>query len=509
MTSGNPYNFNLPVSEEMFFGREKLVSDLYNELMASPGDSIALLGGRRMGKTSVLQALSRKISIENQSSLSLAIPVFIDLSDGEITSPKTFFNKFIELAESQVSAYTPPTRIDKRLSAVSYLKQALPAWVAAISEQTGKSVRFILILDESEKISNKSWTKGLFGSLRSLLIAQETKLLLKLIMAGAYPFMAQVSKDGSPLHNIVKYFTLSNLSKDDTVDLIQKPTGLENSQTVDEIYKSSGGHPFLTQFIMHHLFESIDKATPDAVRTIAQDFCTQRPLDFDEWMRHVGSVGEKLYKEICQASAPVNTKTLIQTVKQPSANLILQALIYYGMVNKAEQGFIPTNNIFRNWFEDYYLPAKQAASRSGTRQRAKNHHPTQYFNGPYYDYSTKTGALTGNTGFSLGAGSSSSVDYSKNGLSADDVTKIFSVIWEKAQQVNSEHKPSVENAIKKLEEEAAKGDGADENKLEAWIGFLADIAPDVFEVAVTTFANPALGLGMVFKKIADKARNKQ
>jgi hypothetical protein len=53
--SNNPYNYNLPVNPDMFFGRQKDVQTLVQHLAKlDKGDSFALVGGRRMGKTSLL-----------------------------------------------------------------------------------------------------------------------------------------------------------------------------------------------------------------------------------------------------------------------------------------------------------------------------------------------------------------------------------------------------------------------------------------------------------------------
>lgn len=52
VSNRNPYNYNLPVSSEMFFGRHDDVNNFYTQLATIPGDSMALIGGRRMGKTS-------------------------------------------------------------------------------------------------------------------------------------------------------------------------------------------------------------------------------------------------------------------------------------------------------------------------------------------------------------------------------------------------------------------------------------------------------------------------
>src|SRR5262249_1551441 len=56
MTS-NPFNFNLPTRFEDFIGRHAEVKSIADDLYARNGDSYCILGGRRIGKTSLLYAL--------------------------------------------------------------------------------------------------------------------------------------------------------------------------------------------------------------------------------------------------------------------------------------------------------------------------------------------------------------------------------------------------------------------------------------------------------------------
>lgn len=60
--------------------------------------------------------------------------------------------------------------------------------------------------------------------------------------------------------------------------------------------------------------------------------------------------------------------------------------------------------------------------------------------------------------------------------------------------------------IVKVKAEANKGAQADPGRLEKLVNTMGVMAPDIFEVAVTTLANPLAGVGLVMKKIGDKAK---
>ena len=64
----------------------------------------------------------------------------------------------------------------------------------------------------------------------------------------------------------------------------------------------------------------------------------------------------------------------------------------------------------------------------------------------------------------------------------------------------------LENQVKQIEEEAAKGPAADTGKLERWVKTLAKMAPDIVEVMAASLAGPVAGFTVVFKKIVERAQ---
>ncbi len=66
-------------------------------------------------------------------------------------------------------------------------------------------------------------------------------------------------------------------------------------------------------------------------------------------------------------------------------------------------------------------------------------------------------------------------------------------------------KAKLENQVKKIETEAAKGERADKVKLERWMKTLAKMAPDIVEVMAASLAGPVAGFTVVFKKIVERA----
>jgi hypothetical protein len=124
----------------------------------------------------------------------------------------------------------------------------------------------------------------------------------------------------------------------------------------------------------------------------------------------------------------------------------------------------------------------------------------------YSNNSIKVGDITNATGVAIGPGARASVTQVRSGMS-DEVAMAFAAL---RQQVNALPGGPVQvvakSAIDVLEAEAAKGERAKESNVSRWLDFLAQAAPDVWEVAVDTFLNPIKGLSTAFQKIAERAK---
>ena len=67
-------------------------------------------------------------------------------------------------------------------------------------------------------------------------------------------------------------------------------------------------------------------------------------------------------------------------------------------------------------------------------------------------------------------------------------------------------KAKLEDQVKKIETETAKGEAADQTKLERWMKTLAKMAPDIVDVMAASLGGPVAGFTVVFKKIVERAR---
>jgi hypothetical protein len=99
------------------------------------------------------------------------------------------------------------------------------------------------------------------------------------------------------------------------------------------------------------------------------------------------------------------------------------------------------------------------------------------------------------------------------GLSGAEIKQLFNQIYtniEARPQTSSADKEELKAEVKEIEatvnEVAQKNEKVDEGFLSRSFRNIARIAPDVLDVVVAALANPALGIGTVVKKIAERAK---
>lgn len=87
------------------------------------------------------------------------------------------------------------------------------------------------------------------------------------------------------------------------------------------------------------------------------------------------------------------------------------------------------------------------------------------------------------------------------------IVELFNVLYQDIDNSTVPVKEPVKDLTRQLEEEVTNPDSEpDESKIEGLLRGIKAMAPDIFEVAVTTFANPAAGAAMVISKIGAKIK---
>jgi hypothetical protein len=227
----NPYEADKPVQQpEMFFGREMEI----RSILDNPGRDVAVIGARKIGKSSLLvflrDVISRSIS---------RVPVFIDCS--------------IVYAPDKL-AYELALQINPRRAHRIQMSQVSQMVRAAFSIRREP---FLLLLDETDRLisfarQNGDWT--FFETIRSL----ANDGVCQTVMTG-YKVLFEAWQDRStPLFNFVRPLYLSVLSKESAKQLVTAPmkelgVDFRELPLIEQLVKESGCHPSFLQFFCSEL----------------------------------------------------------------------------------------------------------------------------------------------------------------------------------------------------------------------------------------------------------------
>lgn len=395
----NPYNYHLPVDDDtMFFGQEELLERLVRNLSASKPTSAAISGGRRCGKTSLLNKLSRLLSKSQAACKRHFMVCNLDLQRGRrLTCPDDFFLWVLEeLGETwEIQRKLAPgsmiemlqTRYQNtaRLGPISAFEQAFQ-----FLDTHGKRWRLVILLDESEKVLTTEWCDDLSSNLRALLSDSPVMDDIALVMVGAtemYLKVLKVMKRDSPLKNILDKYKLLPLTHEATLALARKPNGERLPAVVAEaVWEQSGGQPCLTQFILHEIWDSrngaLEEATQDNVQAAVDTF-DEITHHFINWTSKIGRDGQDMYRFLAQSTVPPSWIELRRQFRCWPANTLLQtrdALIYHGLIHCTGRGkeerYTPAGHAYREWFLaawPFHEPPESTDSVLETARRALQH----------------------------------------------------------------------------------------------------------------------------------------
>jgi hypothetical protein len=74
------------------------------------------------------------------------------------------------------------------------------------------------------------------------------------------------------------------------------------------------------------------------------------------------------------------------------------------------------------------------------------------------------------------------------------------------ERLEGNDKDEARVALQNIQQEAQKGSKADESKIDHWIKFLSDMAPDIVDVMLAALTGPGTAFTTIIKKVATRAK---
>lgn len=253
-----PYETSKPVTGSRFFGREFEI----RRILQQADSNFALMGIRRIGKTSLLREVERRLreqvqdATRNDQKVRDRI-IFMDCS--AITSADHFVQEVVRKLNPREL-----TRLGHRQYPIFF-----PDFLDRMSRRYGGPL--IFLLDEFDQLLTWYYTDdSLLNSLR----ASSNMGHCRYIIAGFREVLHAFSNVDSPLFNFAKPIRLKEFSRDQTSELVLKPLEMlrvhveRRNEVVDRIYDETAGQPNLIQFYCSILVEQLDRR---GSRTISAD----------------------------------------------------------------------------------------------------------------------------------------------------------------------------------------------------------------------------------------------
>lgn len=240
----NPFSSKLPALNKLFLGRESEVKDVVKNLNPLQFSSIAILGGRGIGKTSLfLNSLnSLKESFNNNFHV-----VIID--SGLVATFRNTEDAFSFVFEEVNRNF--PQFLGTPKSVHEFSRSLVDA------ENNNPNEKFLLVWDYAENLYKMPEWDFFTRSLTHLI--QGNIKNFAMVFMGRYPFMTNLRDVVSPLVGLLEPIYLSSLSKASSLEIINWGLSAPCSENISErIITETGGHPLLLQWFMENLFNEYD-----------------------------------------------------------------------------------------------------------------------------------------------------------------------------------------------------------------------------------------------------------
>jgi hypothetical protein len=254
----SPYVIGKHATRSRFFGRRNQISKL---LPGRQGGGCTIVGNRRIGKTSLLKEVQRRMVAEDPNTL------VADIYGG----PK--FRNTYEVLSAIMKGLQPQARLlqDREPNLV----RNFPSYIHGMADREHKSLAVFIDELDGILIFDAEQDYELLDILREAFDHERCHIYF----AGFRITMEAKANKKCPLHNFGRLVALGPLSREETVEMITKPTAnlgidLSQSDLTGAIYRETAGQPELIQYFGSELIEYYEEKghIPDATTLLTRVF---------------------------------------------------------------------------------------------------------------------------------------------------------------------------------------------------------------------------------------------
>lgn len=381
-----------PVTGEDFVNRKSLIDEMLRELSKKKSTiGFALYGNRRVGKTSVLREVQRRLKSKGDCiciyfSLWELVPTTVEgfiktFSRGIIEGfrPKLPFKyKASEMAKMPVTVIRNMLREVKMGAKMSdeielflTFKGAKDTDYSAMLRRTFElpdklaelgGVKCVLLIDEFPSIidlkNGKRLGKDVLGLIRT--VQEEHKRTAICISGSIRKTMESAAlSPSSPFYRQFIVREVRPFNKEDVKELLNrnlaKTTYKISEDGIEAIYDHTAGIPFYVQFLGRKLLRAKGKIDKGFVKRITDELLTEEGnVIFTEEFK---MLSPKEKKVVISIAAGNHTPSEISTNIDETANTTSRFLIYLlekGVVEKKNGTYLLSDPVFEKWIHKKY-----------------------------------------------------------------------------------------------------------------------------------------------------------
>ena len=379
-----------PVKGNEFVNRTDLLEDIESELRDKQSTTgYALHGKRRVGKTSILKEVQRRL--ENHEDIVVVYFSVWDLVDFTLAE---FCQR---LSMRIIDAYRPHVGLKYRAkdllqTPMNILREMLDKaefkvvyneieFILSTKKTTDKDVMVDRVFNLSEKLANSTDTKCVLlldefpsvidlksdnvkigeAILRKIRTISEDWGRTSLCISGSIRSTMELTvlSSASPFYRQLVVKEVKSLKKEHAAEILTRELEI-SEKGIDEIYNFSGGIPFYIQFIGKMLDKAGD-ITLESIKNVEREFLAEEGnILFKQEFNALSSKERLLVANI--AGGCHSPKELANVVggKVSNINSFLMYLIEKGHISKEDRGYyILEDPVFERWLKMFILPSIQ------------------------------------------------------------------------------------------------------------------------------------------------------
>jgi len=379
MTGLNPYNCSKP--NNLFVGYKKRRREILNGFRN--GNSYAIVGGRRCGKTSFLIQIEKDLQADGLAPLT-PLPRFLDIHSLGPLTPALLFETLYSLVVQGVDApsWTSGESGREYQHFLAHLKEAKPI----LDRSYGHDWVVIFLIDELDAAISSLPNDQFFQNLRNFLMISDFHRQFRLVASGVKQ-MANLISSGSPLNNLRNQY-LCVLKSKRARELIAFgfPDGLD-TDVESLLFQLTGKHPYLLQGLLEKLWAKRKRDEQETLQEAAKEW-PQEHYDFSRWLEDFGPADHAVYQLLSASQHSSLHRRDIRHGLDPSLKPYLSGaqtmLSYHGLIDDRD---LDQPEIAGTLFQDWYRENNpQPATTQQTQQADPQPTPTIRL---FYSYSHK------------------------------------------------------------------------------------------------------------------------